>query len=87
MNDDQRFDRGPQRPEGPQIPEIKLPSLDGGKIRLIVGAVVILMLAFTSFYTIEPEETGLVLRFGKYVETTTAGLSGRVPRPLLLNLA
>ncbi len=76
MTDDQRFDRGPQ---GPQIPEIKLPKFDGGKIKLIVGAVLILILAFTSFYTIDPEETGLVLRFGKYVRSTDPGLHFKIP--------
>ena len=44
MTDDQRFDRGPQ---GPQIPEIKLPQIDGGKIKLIGGAILILVLAFS----------------------------------------
>ena len=82
MSDDQRFDsgpKGPQGPQGPQIPEIKLPSMDGGKLRLIVGAVLILALAFTSFYTIDPEETGMVLRFGKYVRGTSPGLHFKIP--------
>jgi membrane protease subunit HflK len=75
MSDDQRFD-GPQ---GPQIPEIKLPQLDRSKIQLIVGGVLILILALTSFYTIDPEETGLVLRFGKYVRSTEPGLHFKAP--------
>jgi membrane protease subunit HflK len=79
MSDDQRFDQGPQGPQGPQMPEIKLPNLDGGKIRLIVGAVLILALAFTSIYTIDPEETGMVLRFGKYVRGTPPGLHFKIP--------
>ena len=75
MSDDQRFD-GPQ---GPQIPEIKIPQLDRSKIQLIVGAVLILILAMTSFYTIDPEETGLVLRFGQYVRATDPGLHFKIP--------
>ena len=75
MSDDQRFD-GPQ---GPQIPEIKLPQLDRNKIQLIVGGVLILILALTSFYTIDPEETGLVLRFGKYVRGAEPGLHFKIP--------
>ncbi len=75
MSDDQRFD-GPQ---GPQIPEIKIPQFDRSKIQLIVGAVLILILAVTSFYTIDPEETGLVLRFGKYVRSTEPGLHFKMP--------
>ena len=75
MSDDQKFD-GPQ---GPQIPEIRLPQLDRNKIQLIVGGVLILILALTSFYTIDPEETGLVLRFGKYVRSTEPGLHFKIP--------
>ncbi|MCK9996716.1 MAG: FtsH protease activity modulator HflK [Candidatus Krumholzibacteria bacterium] len=75
MSDDQRFD-GPQ---GPQIPEIKIPQFDRSKIQLIVGGVLILILALTSFYTIDPEETGLVLRFGKYVRATDPGLHFKIP--------
>ena len=79
MNDDQRFDRGPEGPQGPQIPEIKIPKFDRSKVQLIVGGVLILILALTSFYTIDPEETGLVLRFGKYVRATEPGLHFKVP--------
>jgi membrane protease subunit HflK len=75
MSDNQRF--GGQ--QGPQIPEIKLPKFDGGKLRLIIGGLFILILALTSFYTIEPEETGLVLRFGKYVRSTDPGLHFKIP--------
>ena len=75
MSDDKRFD-GPQ---GPQIPEIKIPQFDRSKIQLIVGGVLILILALTTFYTIDPEETGLVLRFGKYVRSTDPGLHFKMP--------
>ena len=79
MNDDRRFDSGPEGPQGPQIPEIKIPQFDRSKIQLIVGGVLILILAMTSFYTIDPEETGLVLRFGKYVRATDPGLHFKMP--------
>jgi len=75
MSDDQKF--GGQ--QGPQIPEIKLPQLDRSKLRLIFGGILILILAFTSFYTIDPEETGLVLRFGKFVRSTEPGLHFKIP--------
>jgi membrane protease subunit HflK len=75
MSDDQKF--GGQ--QGPQIPEIKLPHFDGGKLRLIFGGLLILVLAFTSFFTIDPEETGLILRFGKYVRATEPGLHFKIP--------
>ena len=75
MSNDQRFGEG----QGPQIPEIKLPKLDPSKLRAILGVVLVLLLAFTSFYTIDPEETGLVLRFGKFVRDSTPGLHFKIP--------
>jgi membrane protease subunit HflK len=36
-------------------------------------------LAFTSFYTIDPEEVGVGLRFGQYTETTQPGLNFKLP--------
>ncbi len=75
MSDNNAFDD----PQGPQIPEIKLPKLDGGKIKLFAGAFLVLVLALTSFYTIEPEEIGMVLQFGKYVRSTEPGLHFKIP--------
>ncbi len=75
MSDNNKF----EDPQGPQIPEIKLPKIDGNKLRLIVGGVLVLMLALTSFYTIEPEEVGLVLQFGKFTRITEPGLHFKIP--------
>ncbi|MBU0742430.1 FtsH protease activity modulator HflK [bacterium] len=45
------------------------------------GVIVLLVVvaALTSFYTVGPEETGLVLRFGKYVHATEPGLHFKLP--------
>ncbi len=75
MSDNNQF----EDQQGPQIPEIKLPQFDGGKLRLIVGGALILILALTSFYTIDPEEVGLVLQFGKYSRSTDPGLHFKIP--------
>ena len=75
MSNDQRYGDG----QGPQIPEIKMPKLDPTKMRAIFGVVLILLFAFTSFYTIDPEETGLVLRFGKFVRDASPGLHFKIP--------
>ncbi len=63
----------------PNIPEFKIPKVNRGLIR--GGAIIVLALivVLTSFYTIDPEETGLVLRFGKYVRSTNPGLHFKVP--------
>jgi membrane protease subunit HflK len=47
-------------------------------IWLVVGVLVVLV-ALSGFYIVDPAERGVVLRFGKYVETTTPGLHWRFP--------
>ncbi len=55
----------------------------GGDIRRLVRNVVLALLAlifvFTGFYTVDPEELGIVTRFGKYVRSTSPGLHFKVP--------
>jgi len=72
-------DDGKNIGDGPQIPELKLPNVSRGMIRIIVVVGLVLVLAFTSFYTIDPEETGLVLRFGRYVRAADPGLHFKIP--------
>jgi membrane protease subunit HflK len=53
-------------------------------IRLIlIGALVVVALLFanTIYYTIEPEEVGVVLRFGKYDRVAEPGLRFKAPAP------
>jgi membrane protease subunit HflK len=45
----------------------------------IIGIVILLFALRGSFYTISPEEAGVVLRFGKYHRTTAPGLHGKLP--------
>ncbi|MBU1121214.1 MAG: FtsH protease activity modulator HflK [Candidatus Omnitrophota bacterium] len=39
----------------------------------------ILIIVFTSFYTIQPNELGVVLRFGKFITNTNPGLHIKIP--------
>jgi len=45
----------------------------------VLLAIVVLLLAFSSFYTVEPEEQGVILRFGRYAGTTDPGLHWKIP--------
>jgi membrane protease subunit HflK len=45
----------------------------------IIFALVVLIALVTSFYQVEPEEAGVVLRFGRHVRTTEPGLHFRMP--------
>ena len=49
---------------------------------LLVGLfclILILPVAFSSFYTVEPDEEAVVLRFGRYIQTTPPGLHFKLP--------
>jgi membrane protease subunit HflK len=59
--------------------ELKLPKIKGGVIKLVVAAVIALIILFSSFYQISPEEIGVILRFGKFVRTTDPGLHLKIP--------
>lgn len=69
----------PNYGDGPQRPEIRLPQFNKTVIRNALIAFAVLIVAFTSFYTVEPEETALVLRFGEYVRATDPGLHFKLP--------
>ena len=45
----------------------------------IAAGVVVLVVAFTSMYQVQPEEVGVVVRLGKYVRTTEPGLRAKMP--------
>ena len=48
-------------------------------IRWIVPVILCLILVFTCWFTIDPEEVGVVLRFGKYNRTVNPGLNFKLP--------
>ena len=56
----------------------KMGAMSGSLIAIIVA----LVLAYSSFYTIEAPERGVVLRFGKYQRTSTPGLNFLIPWPV-----
>jgi membrane protease subunit HflK len=61
-------------------PEI---HVDPKKLGRIIGGAFVLLLvviaAFSSWYTVEPEEKAVVLRFGRHVATTDPGLHFKLP--------
>jgi membrane protease subunit HflK len=46
---------------------------------LIIAIILVIILVSNIFYTISPNEVGVVLRFGKYVRTTEPGLHFKIP--------
>jgi len=47
--------------------------------KLIVTILLLLIVAFSSFFQIDPEETGVITRFGKYVRSVEPGLNVKLP--------
>ena len=46
---------------------------------VIVGIIILLFALKGAFYTIQPNEVGVVLRFGKFTQTTKPGLHFKIP--------
>lgn len=71
-----------QWPGSGRGPVVRFPSV--GKLpkiplaRILLGLVA-LVVASTAFYTVAPEEKGLILRFGKYVGEADSGLHWKIP--------
>ena len=57
--------------------------LPGGKKGIFLIVFILFALWMVSgFYTVGPEEQGVVLRFGKYIETSQPGLNYHLPAPI-----
>jgi modulator of FtsH protease HflK len=64
--------------EGPGAPT---PRQYGGGIGVLVALLLVLWIA-SGFYIVNEGQRGIVLRFGKYVESTQAGLRWHLPYPI-----
>ena len=59
--------------------EFMIPKLATVGNSIIIIGIVALSLIWSSFYSVGPDEVGIVLRFGKYVRTTESGLHMKLP--------
>lgn len=85
------WDRPPHRGPGPaniqDIEEIirriksryDLSKFPKGSIWWVALIAVVILVAFNSYYTVDPEETAVVQRFGRFVRTADAGLHFKIP--------
>lgn len=62
-----------------QFKQVIPPGVNPKMIKWIVSGIAIAILLFSSLFTIEPEELGVILRFGKYVRTVNPGLNLKLP--------
>ena len=74
---------GGGNPEFSQILESikqKFPSFKKIKgVWLVLLIVLAVLMGSTAYYTVDPEETGVVLRFGRYMRQTGPGLHFKLP--------
>jgi membrane protease subunit HflK len=54
----------------------------GGKGFALVGLAALVIWGFSGFFRVEPDELGVVLRFGKYVRDAPNGLNYHLPYPI-----
>ncbi len=59
--------------------KIPLPKNPAKAVLLFVFAIVAVIFLFSSWFTVDPEEVGVILRFGKYVRTVNPGLHFKIP--------
>jgi len=48
-------------------------------LRYIILGVLVFVVAFSSFFTVNPEEVGVVMRFGEFTRTAQPGLNYKIP--------
>jgi membrane protease subunit HflK len=48
----------------------------------VAGAILLAWILFTSFYRVDTQERGVVMRFGRFVEVTDPGLHVKLPWPI-----
>ena len=85
---------GPQQ-QGPRPPDLEeflrrsqdklrhlLPGNFGGWGVAVIALVVVALWGLSGFYRVEPDEIGVVLRFGKYVREVQPGLNYHLPYPI-----
>jgi membrane protease subunit HflK len=57
----------------------KLEGFKGGPVLILVAVAVVVTIVWTAWFTVQPEETGIVQRFGKVMRTAGPGLHFKLP--------
>src|SRR5438552_17810937 len=66
----------------PAIQTFEMPQMPRIPVRLITSIFVVILLivlAWTSYYTVQAESEGVVLRFGRFLKTVEPGLHFKLP--------
>jgi membrane protease subunit HflK len=71
--------KGPFDFDASRVPHIKVPKFSSSRIVGVVVAVVALLVLYNGMYQVQPDEEGVVLRFGRFTRVTTPGLHFLIP--------
>jgi membrane protease subunit HflK len=71
--------KGPFDFDASQIPRINIPNFVPKNVVGIVVGLLVAVSLYSSVYQVQPDENGIVLRFGEYVRTSEPGLSFLFP--------
>jgi membrane protease subunit HflK len=63
----------------PELQDLQIPHIPVRLIVSIAAVLLLLVLAWTSGYTVQAESEGVVLRFGKFLKTVEPGLHFKLP--------
>ncbi len=69
-------------PRPPRVLPFKIPRFAWGGVAGAILVLVLVVVLTTSWFTVSPEEVGLVLRFGRYARQAGPGLSVKWPFPV-----
>lgn len=61
------------------LKDFKLPKINVKAVGWILAAIILISFVFSLWFTVSPEEVGVVLRFGKYNRTVNPGLNFKIP--------
>lgn len=73
------FEYKPKRDSDPFKVVEKFIGDSAVSLPIIIAVALVLFASVTSMYTVRPDEKAVVLRFGRYLETTTSGLHFKLP--------
>ncbi len=59
--------------------QVEIPDIKGPVLLYAAGALLLIILLVSSFYTVQADEVGVIRRFGAYVRTTEPGLHLKLP--------
>jgi modulator of FtsH protease HflK len=81
-----RVDDGATSTQAPrrELPSVHAPALPRLRVHSIVATLVLIVAVWlvSGFYKVQPDQVGVVLRFGRWVDTRQAGLNYHWPYPI-----